>query len=177
MSDQAHKRGHRVAQLVQQELGRLLVEGLKDPRIGFTTVTEVRLTPDLRAGEVYVSVIGQDAERQESLAGLKAAAGFLRRALGQRLQLRYVPHLNFVLDITLDQAQRLEAVLAAARAGAAEAPAPELQCLPRAETARQIEVPEIPMPRPPHKPTRASRKGSGRLTSRRMARSGGRRSS
>ena len=114
MPELTYKRAQRVAPLIAQELGRLLTEELQDPRIGFVTVTEVRLTDDLRTARVYVSIIGDAQARQLSLRGLKAAVGFLRREIARCLKLRMVPQLHFVLDESLDKAQRLEILLQAA---------------------------------------------------------------
>lgn len=117
----------------------MLVEGVKDPRIGFVTVTEVRLTDDLRTAQAYVSMIGSDAQQHESLTGLRAAAGFLKRELGRRLDLRFVPQIFFAYDATLKEAQRLDQLLTAAGRGEPEAPAnSETGELPQASTARQI---------------------------------------
>jgi ribosome-binding factor A len=120
-----HKRAHRVAQRVQEELGQLLVDGLKDPRVGFVTVTEVRLGDDLHTARVYCSVYGSDEQREASIQGLKAASGYLRRELAHRLGMRYTPELVFVLDDTLDKAARLQQLLKAVEEGAPEAPAAE----------------------------------------------------
>jgi ribosome-binding factor A len=137
-----------VAHLIQQELSKLLVEGLKDPRVGFVTITEVRLTDDLRNGVVYVSIIGEEAVRQESLKGLTAAAGFLRRELSHRLTLRFTPTFTFVHDTSLDYAQRMDQVLRAAARGDHELPAAgALQPLPAAQTGR--EMPSMELPKPP----------------------------
>ena len=116
------KRPQRVGQMLQQEISRLLISGLHDPRIGFVTITEVRVAGDLRHARIYISAYTEKAEREESLAGLNAAAGFIKRELGQVLRLKFVPDLEFVLDETLDGAQRLEQVLGAIDRGDAEAP-------------------------------------------------------
>ncbi len=102
----------------------MLVEGLKDPRIGFATVTEVRVSGDLRGARVYVSVYGTEDQRVETLAGLEAASGFLKRELARRLRLKYTPELAFVRDDTLDRAERLEQMFDAISAGETDAPAP-----------------------------------------------------
>lgn len=164
MAEIKHKRAHRVAHLIQESLARLLVEGLKDPRVGFVTVTEVRLTDDLRSAQVFVSVFGTDTERQTTLAGLRAACGYLRREVGHGLQLRVVPELSFILDDSLDRAQRLQTVLTAAARGDREAPAPEaLAPLPEAHTARSgFPEPPAPTAKPPR---RRSRAGGGRAGS------------
>ncbi len=157
VQEQVHKRAPRVAHVLHQELGRLLVEGVKDPRVGFVTITEVRLTDDLRSCWVYVSIIGDADSRAGSLNGLRGAAGYLRHALGKRLKLRYVPQLSFVHDTTLDQAQRLEQVLGAAFAGATTAPdADSLLPLPAAETGR--EMPPVNLVEVPRRPAKGKKR-------------------
>lgn len=116
------KRPQRVGQMLQQEISRLLISGLHDPRIGFVTITEVRVTGDLRLARIYISAYTEKAEREESLVGLNAASGFIKRELSQVLRLQFVPDLEFVLDETLDGALRLEQVLGAIDRGDAQAP-------------------------------------------------------
>ena len=141
-----HKRAHRVGHLIHEELGRLLIEGLKDPRVGFTTVTEVRLTDDLRSAHVFVSVFGSDSEREATLTGLRAATGYLRRELGHRLKLRYAPDLTFAYDDTLVRAQRLDVLLSAARRGDSETPgASAIEALPPVQTGRVMPTPVPPV--------------------------------
>ena len=118
-----HKRADRVAELIREELGALLVNEVKDPRVGFVTVTEVRMSPDFRSGRVFISVYGAAEVRAESLAGIHAAAGFLRREIGRRVRLRYVPELTFHLDDTLDGAERIEELLEASKQGSELPPA------------------------------------------------------
>ncbi len=102
----------RVAEAVQHELSSLLVRGLKDPRIvGLVTVTGVKLSPDMREGVVYYSVFGSEAERQSTQAGLEAAAGYLRREVGQKLKLRLAPSLRFVFDTSIETGDRIEQLL------------------------------------------------------------------
>ena len=84
---------------------------VEDPRVGYVTVTEARLTPDLKYCKVYVSVLGTDDEITASLAALKHAAGFIRTQLGTVLQMRRTPELHFVFDNTTETASRIEAIL------------------------------------------------------------------
>ena len=122
MSSSSPKRPQRVAQLIQQEISRLLVQGLKDPRVGFVTVTEVRVTGDLRHAKVYVSVYEDGERRDETLAGLQAAAGFIKREIAQNVRIRWVPDLHFTLDEGLERAQRMEELMGAIARGDKEAP-------------------------------------------------------
>lgn len=159
------KRTERIGELIKQELAQMLVDELKDPRIGFTTVTEVRVTGDLRTARVYVSVYGTAAQRAESLAGLSAAAGFVKRELGSRLRLRYTPDVVFCHDDTLDQAFRMEELMAAIAAGKTEAPKPGVtEALPvdtdRSELAvRAREFEAAATPKKPEGRRRRGRRG------------------
>jgi ribosome-binding factor A len=119
-----HKRATRVAQLIQKEIAGMLVNEVKDPRIGFTTVTEVRLTDDLKSAKVFVSVYGSDEQRENSLRGLRAAGGYMRREIAHRLKLRETPQLTFEIDTSLDTASRIESLLTAVSHGKTEAPDP-----------------------------------------------------
>lgn len=103
-------RVEKVQKLARQVLGELIQE-LKDPRIGFTTVTAVRMTPDLRSARVFVSVLGSEADQQDTVAGLKSATPHLRSELGHQMRLRYTPELVFELDHGPEEAQRLEGIL------------------------------------------------------------------
>lgn len=127
MSRSQDKRPQRVGQMLQEEISRLLISGLHDPRIGFVTITEVRVTHDLRHARIYVSAYAEQAEREESIAGLNAAAGFIKRELSHVLRLQFIPTLDFVLDQTLDGAQRLNEVLSAIDRGDQDAPQTETQ--------------------------------------------------
>lgn len=84
---------------------------LRDPRLGFTMVTEVKLSANLKCARVYVSVMGDEEDRVKTMAALEQASGFIRRELARRLKLRYMPQIEFVPDLTLERAARLEALL------------------------------------------------------------------
>tara|TARA_Y100001934_G_C12108307_1_gene657273 strand:+ start:195 stop:719 length:525 start_codon:yes stop_codon:yes gene_type:complete len=148
VSKSSSNRPQKVGQLIQKELGNLLIEGLKDPRIGFATITEVRVTGDLRQAKVFVSVYGTQEEREQSVAGLTAAAGYLKREMGKALRLRFLPDLIFALDTSLDQAHRLEEIINAIESGDKEIPETELnQTVPvatdrkaRGDSAERIET-------------------------------------
>jgi ribosome-binding factor A len=86
-------------------------KGLKDPRIGFVTVTDVKTSPDLRHARVYVSVLGDETVRSASLAGLQSAHGVLQRRVASELRLKRTPTLEFVYDDTTDRAMRMEELL------------------------------------------------------------------
>jgi len=105
------RRQRQIGSLVQQELSRLLEQELRDPRLGFTMVTEVKLSANLKCARVYVSVMGDEEDRVKTMAALEQASGFIRRELARRLKLRYMPQIEFVPDLTLERAARLEALL------------------------------------------------------------------
>ena len=106
------KRAERVAQLIKEEISGLILRSVKDPRIGFVTVTHVSLSDDLRHAKIYVSLTqGDEAHRREALLGLRSAAGFLRGELTRRLHLRYAPALAFHLDDSLERGLQLAELL------------------------------------------------------------------
>jgi ribosome-binding factor A len=104
-------RTERFADLIRDEVSRLLLREVRDPRIGFTTVTGARVTPDLRSVRVFVSVLAPPEAREVSISALNHAAGFVRNALFKNLRLRYPPTVTFHLDDSLDRGQRIEEVL------------------------------------------------------------------
>jgi ribosome-binding factor A len=105
------RRQRQVAELLHKEISLLIQQRLRDPRLGFVTVTGVEMSPDLRVAHVYVSVLGSDDEVQASLKSLNRATGFFRRELGASLSLRYLPELNFRADDTLERALRIDELL------------------------------------------------------------------
>ena len=105
------RRTERLGEEIREEVARMVTAELKDPRIGFVTVTRVDLGPDLRQARIFVGVLGTEKQRQTSLTGLKQAAGFMRRALGQRLRLRHTPELVFQYDEGLEASDRVARLL------------------------------------------------------------------
>ena len=100
-----------VGRQIQAELSELIQRQLKDPRLGYVTLTGVRMTPDLRTAKVYVSVMGEAEARADSLKALNHAAPFLRRELGKRLRLRNTPELLFDQDETIEHGTRINELL------------------------------------------------------------------
>lgn len=100
----------RVQRLSKQILGEL-IHDLKDPRIGFATVTAVRISPDLQHGRVLVSVLGSKEEQSDTMAGLRSAAPYLRGELGRQMRMKYLPELIFELDTGAEEAERVETLL------------------------------------------------------------------
>lgn len=107
----AHRRTERVADLVKQEVSQIIQQEMKDPRIGFVTVTSVEVSVDLRHARVYCSVLGSQADQKASLEGLERAKGFIRSQLGRRIKLRHIPELLFRYDESFDYAQRISNVM------------------------------------------------------------------
>lgn len=102
--------------MVQKELGEMIQRELKDPRIGFVSVTRVEVSRDLSAAKVFVSVLGSEDSASESLTGLEHAAGFLRGEVGRRLKLRHAPDLNFRLDDSIEQSLVLQRIMSSLHA-------------------------------------------------------------
>ncbi|CAN5298770.1 MAG: 30S ribosome-binding factor RbfA [Gemmatimonadetes bacterium] len=105
------KRTDRINELLREELSVLIRSEVRDPRVGLATITAVETSPELDHARVYISTLGEDDEKQEILAGLQSAAGFLRGQLGRRLHLRRIPELHFAIDRVLEGAQRIETLL------------------------------------------------------------------
>jgi len=104
-------RMRRVNEAVREVLSSHLAEGLKDPRIGFVTVTGVDTSPDLRAARVYVSVLGDEAERLAALDGLESSRGFLQARIAHELRMKRTPTLSFEYDDTVERADRMMRLL------------------------------------------------------------------
>jgi len=100
-----------VNESVKEVVSAVIADGLKDPRVGFVTVTGVEATPDLRHAKVFVSVLGGAKEREETLEGLKASHGYLQARVNDALHLKHTPQLEFVYDETTDRAMRIEALM------------------------------------------------------------------
>ena len=98
------KRSERVADLIQKEISQMLVKSIKDPRIGFVTITKVTVSEDFRLAKVYFSVAGTLEERERSMKGLESATGYVRKELGRRIRLRYTPEILFQFDPSIEYA-------------------------------------------------------------------------
>lgn len=112
----AGHRHERIAEEIHHEVSTMLAGELKDPRIaGMVTVTEVRVSPDMKQARVYVSVLGNEEEQKSTLEGLEAAKGFVRHELVERLRLRRAPEILFVLDHSQEYGERIEQLLRSAK--------------------------------------------------------------
>jgi len=96
---------------MKQEIADILMRKLKDPRVGFVTVTGVDVAKDLRNATVYVSIYGSDADKEASLKGLRSAAAFIRSELGKRMRMRYLPELLFRFDATVERGAHIMELL------------------------------------------------------------------
>jgi len=105
------RRPERIASQIKEEVGRIIAGDLHDPRVGFVTVTEARVSPDLRHAKVFVSVFGTDEQTAESLDALNHASRFIRHQLGTALRLKHTPELHFIFDDTVRTAARIEELL------------------------------------------------------------------
>lgn len=105
------QRTDRVGDLLRSELASIIQREMRDPRVALTTVSGVQVSRDLSHAEVRISVLGEDARRQESLEALTRAKGYLRRLLAQRLRLRTVPELEITLDRGAEHSQRISDIL------------------------------------------------------------------
>jgi ribosome-binding factor A len=105
------KRSQRLQELLVKEISLLIQKGLKDPRIGFATVTNIDLTDNLRHAKVYVSVIGSSTEAEETIKGLNNAKGYIRGLLGKNLYLRYIPNLDFQKDDSSEKLDKISRLL------------------------------------------------------------------
>lgn len=115
MADHA-ARVRRLADRVRVIVAETLEMRIKDPRLGFVTITDVRVTNDMREATVFYTVLGEDKDRADSAAALESAKGVLRTEVGRRTGVRYTPSLTFVLDALPDNARHIEDLLATAAA-------------------------------------------------------------
>jgi ribosome-binding factor A len=107
----ATARMRRVNEVIRQVLGDVITTDLKDPRVGFVTVTDVDTSPDLRTARVYVSVLGGDSEREKALEGLDSSHGFLQGKIAAELRMKRTPTLTFHYDESVDRGVRISRLL------------------------------------------------------------------
>ena len=109
------RRSERLAEEIREQVATMIASDLKDPRLGFVTVTRVELAHDLGHARVHVGVLGSEVQREKSLAALRQASGFVRRELGKRLRIRHTPEIDFRYDKGLDATDRVARLLEAER--------------------------------------------------------------
>lgn len=105
------QRAQRVAETIHKEISSLLIKGLKDPRIGFVTITSVDVTSDLSQARVYYTLMGSQDARKETQAGLDSCSSYIRQQLGRQLHLRHIPEIRFEYDTSFDYGQKIEQLL------------------------------------------------------------------
>jgi ribosome-binding factor A len=105
------KRSQRIQELIHEEISKLIQRGLKDPRIGFTTVTKVELTDNLKLAKVFVSIMGSEQEKIDTLEGLNSAKGFVRNTMSKNLYLKYIPELEFRRDDNADHVEKISRII------------------------------------------------------------------
>lgn len=104
-------RANRVAEQMKKELGDIIGQKVKDPRIGFVTVTDVEVTGDLQQATIFISVLGSDSQKEDTLKGLTKAKGFIRTEIGQRIKLRKTPEIGFEFDTSVAYGNRIDTLL------------------------------------------------------------------
>ncbi|MBQ7477476.1 MAG: 30S ribosome-binding factor RbfA [Selenomonadaceae bacterium] len=104
-------RVEKLQELMKQEISQIILQELKDPRIGFVTVTQVAVTGDLREAKVYVSLMGNEKQVEDCWKGLQSSLGYIRREIGQRIRLRFTPEISFALDKSLDYSAHIQELL------------------------------------------------------------------
>lgn len=107
----AFQRSQRVAEEMKREIAQILRDEVKDPRIGFVTITRVEVTRDLRYAKVFVSVFGEEMEKEQSLKALNNASGFVRREIGRRIKLRYTPEILFSFDQSIEHGVKISQLI------------------------------------------------------------------
>ena len=105
------RRRNRVASQIQRELGDVLLNNVKDPRVKFCCAPHVEMSPDLSYANIQISILGNDQQKNDGLAGLKSASGFIRREISHRLGLRTAPELRFKLDASVEQLMYIDQLL------------------------------------------------------------------
>lgn len=108
-------RMEKVQELMKQEISKIILQDLKDPRIGFVTVTAVDVSSDLRNARIYVSLLGSDQQIADCWRGLQSSLGFMRREIGRRVRLRYTPELTLELDKSVDYSVHIQELLQSIR--------------------------------------------------------------
>lgn len=104
-------RPSRVAEAFREELMGMIQTDLKDPRIGFVTVTHVKVSRDLRHAIFFLTIMGDDKQKEETLEGLNRAKGYIRSELGKRIRLKFLPEIDFTLDTSIDESLKVSEIL------------------------------------------------------------------
>lgn len=113
----SYKRSERLGELILAEVSAMLARGLKDPRIGFVTLTRAEMSEDLRYVKLFVSILGSEQDKARTLQGLASATGYIRRQLGRAIQLRYTPEITFLIDTSYEHGAKIAQLLRQIHAG------------------------------------------------------------
>ncbi|MBM3450614.1 MAG: 30S ribosome-binding factor RbfA [Armatimonadetes bacterium] len=143
------QRIERLRELIKEETGQILQFEVKDPRLGFVSVTDVELSADLHHAKIYVSVLGNDEQKAQTMEGLRSAVRFVRGEIGRRIKIHHTPEIQFRLDESIERGTRLVKMIEAVRAKDDEAAAGEAkdpartgeESAPRPETSARKEEP------------------------------------
>jgi ribosome-binding factor A len=104
-------RPERVQEALRQEISRIIQQQIRDPRLGFLTITNVDLTKDLRYARVYFSVLGEEKNKRLALKGLNSAKGYIKALVAERIKLRFVPQIEFRIDDTFEKTRQIHDIL------------------------------------------------------------------
>lgn len=107
----ANKRAIRVGELLKEEISQIVLREMKDPRIGFVSVTDVEVSGDLRHAKVFISVYGSDKEKEETLKGLQQAQGFVRKLVGERIKIHHTPEIIFRYDDSIENGVHISKII------------------------------------------------------------------
>jgi len=107
----ANKRAIRVGELLKEEISQIVLREMKDPRIGFVSVTDVEVSGDLRHAKVFISVYGTDKEKEETLNGLQQAQGFVRKLVGERVKIHHTPEIIFRYDDSIENGVHISEII------------------------------------------------------------------
>jgi ribosome-binding factor A len=105
------KRSERVSELMREEISSILMRELKDPRIGFITLTRIELSHDLRNAKIFVSIMGGEDEKKNTMKGLESASGFIKWELRKRLRLKIIPEIIFKIDTSIEHSDKISRIL------------------------------------------------------------------
>ena len=118
------KRIKKVSEVLKSEISDIIRTRVKDPRVGFITITEIHLSRDLKHARVDISVMGTDQQKEETIQGLQNAHAFIQKEIASRIRLRYIPVLRFQLDTRFDDYDRIDQILSNLETGQESPPAP-----------------------------------------------------
>ena len=104
-------RVEKIQELIKEQTSEIIMRELKDPRVGFVTVTEVDVSSDLRNAKIYVSIFGSDKQIEDSWQGLNSSLGFIRRELAHRIRLKFIPEIKLFMDTSLEYSSHIQKLL------------------------------------------------------------------